>query len=250
MSEVRPIFLSLTDTFPPRIHNPVGPSLKFSDGTELYHWNNIEVTDYKEYLLDKSKITPELIDTQPNIEIRRCLLEMMGIDNYMLQSKDIKVLDEDLETIHCEDGTTFTRKRTLVQKPLPNDEVLTGVFVTNHTPNGQYSSQKVEWVDLETYSATAKNRLIQEYGNTEYMKFENDKQYLKVIEEHGEFIPEKDDKGNLLYKTYFLRVHPELRPLIDPEKRVYGEPQKMTCHNAVASTFGLRGEEYQPDVET
>ena len=37
-----------------------------------------------------------------------------------------------------------------------------------------------------------------------------------------------------------------------PRERLprYGEPQKLTCHNAVASTFGLIGEEYAPEVET
>lgn len=49
-------------------------------------------------------------------------------------------------------------------------------------------------------------------------------------------------------RTYFLRVQPELRPLLDNDR--LGEPQKATCHNAVASTFGMRGEEYRPEVET
>ena len=49
-------------------------------------------------------------------------------------------------------------------------------------------------------------------------------------------------------KHYTLRVHPELRPLLDGGR--YGEPQTMTARNAVASTFGLRGEEYAPLVET
>lgn len=50
------------------------------------------------------------------------------------------------------------------------------------------------------------------------------------------------------YKDYFLRVNPELRPLgLD---NTMGEPQPLTAHNAVASTFGLRGDEYAPEVET
>ena len=49
-------------------------------------------------------------------------------------------------------------------------------------------------------------------------------------------------------KTYHLRVHPELRPLLPGDQ--LGAPQKATCQNAVASTFGLRGEEYAPEIET
>lgn len=49
-------------------------------------------------------------------------------------------------------------------------------------------------------------------------------------------------------KPYWLRVHPELRPML-PDGGL-GEPQEMTAHNAVASTFGLRGEEYILEAES
>jgi hypothetical protein len=54
-------------------------------------------------------------------------------------------------------------------------------------------------------------------------------------------------------KVYWLRVHPELRPLhrsTPGERHQLGKPQKLTARNAVASTFGLRGEEYAPVVQT
>ena len=55
------------------------------------------------------------------------------------------------------------------------------------------------------------------------------------------------------FKKYILPVHHELRPLPDldedPNGRL-GEPQKLTAHNAVASTFGLYGREYAPEMES
>jgi hypothetical protein len=45
-------------------------------------------------------------------------------------------------------------------------------------------------------------------------------------------------------KTYFLPCHHELRPLLLGQR--FGEPQEMTARNAVASLFGLRGEQYAP----
>jgi hypothetical protein len=53
-------------------------------------------------------------------------------------------------------------------------------------------------------------------------------------------------------RIYHVFVHPELRPLPDPEdpEGTLGEPQELTAHNAIASTFGVRGEDYHPDVET
>lgn len=44
------------------------------------------------------------------------------------------------------------------------------------------------------------------------------------------------------FKAYFLRVHPELRPMLADKQ--FGEPQFMSAINAVASTFRMRGAEY------
>lgn len=49
-------------------------------------------------------------------------------------------------------------------------------------------------------------------------------------------------------RRYTLGVHPEIRPLLGDGQ--FGEPQEPTARNAVASTFGLRGEEYAPSCET
>lgn len=43
-------------------------------------------------------------------------------------------------------------------------------------------------------------------------------------------------------RQYIIRVHPECRPLL--KKQELGKPQKLTVLNALASTHGLRGEEY------
>jgi hypothetical protein len=50
------------------------------------------------------------------------------------------------------------------------------------------------------------------------------------------------------FRRYFLRVDPRLRPIHDDGS--LGEPQAYTARNAVASTFGLSGTEYAPNVET
>jgi hypothetical protein len=52
-------------------------------------------------------------------------------------------------------------------------------------------------------------------------------------------------------KVYTLRCHPELRPLPVPGVReALGDPQEFTCMNAVASTFGMTGQEYLLSIET
>ena len=51
------------------------------------------------------------------------------------------------------------------------------------------------------------------------------------------------------HKQYVLRVDPSLR-VLPRSGRPSGDGQAMTCHNAVASTFGRRGEDYAPVIET
>jgi hypothetical protein len=52
------------------------------------------------------------------------------------------------------------------------------------------------------------------------------------------------------FKYYHQWVHPELRPIPEDPDGELGEPQEMTVHNALASTYGERGESYRPLVET
>jgi hypothetical protein len=52
-------------------------------------------------------------------------------------------------------------------------------------------------------------------------------------------------------KIYTFRCHPELRPLQVPGIRdELGEPQALTCRNAIASTYGYYGEEFRLAIET
>lgn len=46
------------------------------------------------------------------------------------------------------------------------------------------------------------------------------------------------------FRRFIIPVNRELRPLPPEGSEDYGEPQDLTALNAVASTFGLRGEEY------
>lgn len=51
-------------------------------------------------------------------------------------------------------------------------------------------------------------------------------------------------------QVYYLRVHPELRPLLQVSPARFGNPQAPTARNAVASLAGLTGAEYAPRLET
>ena len=55
-------------------------------------------------------------------------------------------------------------------------------------------------------------------------------------------------KDSSTKREYYLRCDTRLRPMLPDGS--FGEPQTMTAHNAVASTYGLRGEDYKPVQQT
>jgi hypothetical protein len=157
-----------------RLHNTNGPAFMYPDGFCGYYYHGVKVPEF--VITEPNKITPQLIDQESNIEVRRVMLQIYGEERY-LTAGNYEVLDEDKDQ--------FGRPRRLLRKQNGEDEPIVKVEVINSS-----------------------------------------------LELDGS------------YKTYYLSVHPELRPLLSDTERKFGDPQKMTCHNAVASTFGKRGEEY------
>ena len=58
--------------------------------------------------------------------------------------------------------------------------------------------------------------------------------------------PEPDGE----WKEYWLEVAPDLRPIDPHTGELFGKAQELTGWNAIASTWGMTGEEYHPLVET
>jgi hypothetical protein len=77
------------------------------------------------------------------------------------------------------------------------------------------------------------------YGNLYVIRM-NDQQFL-VVE-----VTNKTPEPNGRYRRYVIPVNSECRPLPDPNdpNDRLGEPQMLTPLNAVASTFGMTGEQY------
>ena len=120
-------------------------------------------------------------------------------------------------------------------------------------------------------NAEVKRVMIERYGVSAYLTDSNAEElhrddfgilYRKEVKDDETIVmvkvvnstPEPDGT----FKDYWLRCDPQLRPLACPdwsaeEQAAFTEkqkPQAMTAKNAVASTFGLRGEDYNPLIET
>ncbi len=81
-----------------------------------------------------------------------------------------------------------------------------------------------------------------DYGTLYRAEFEDDEPLVMVRVTNSTAEPDGS------FKDYWLRVDPQLRPLL--ADGTFGTPQEMRARNAVASTFGLRGEEYHPEYQT
>ena len=110
--------------------------------------------------------------------------------------------------------------------------------------------------DLSLCNAELRRVMIDLYGNEKYI----DDAGLKLIHEdlYGKLYQEQDvtdqpytavkvvngtPEPDGSYKTYVLDVHPELRPMFGNGR--FGDPQKLTALNAVASTYSMTGEQYK-----
>ena len=162
-----------------RLHCETGPAIGYSDGWGVYAWHGTRVS--REIVEHPEQITPGRIDSEPNAEVRRVMLERYGLGRYVLES-GASVVHDDVDALG--------HPRRLLRKPMG-------------------------WELPDLLMVHVKNSTLEPDGSR---------------------------------KDYVLAVHPELRPLLPDGS--FGAPQKMTCHNAVASTFGLRGEAYAPEAET
>jgi hypothetical protein len=106
----------------------------------------------------------------------------------------------------------------------------------------QEKNAEVRRVMMERYGLSrfliesgAKKLAEDEFGQLYCTAIEGDEDLLMVKVMNSTAEPDGS------FKPYFLRVHPELRPML---KEGLGEPQAMTALNAVASTFGCTGKEY------
>jgi len=110
--------------------------------------------------------------------------------------------------------------------------------------NAEVRRVMIERMGYERYILESGAQLLNtdEYGSLYRKELADDEPLVMVHVLNS--TPEPD--GTI--KKYMLRCHPQLRPMLADGK--LGAPQEMTAHNAVASTFGLRGEEYAPLVQT
>ena len=142
-----------------RLHGETSMAVRFSDNWGVFAWHGVLVPGY--VVLLPEPLTFDLIEAEPNVEVRRVLIERFGLDKYLREGRVAKVHEDPCGILY--------------RMQSQDDEPILVVRVANSTP---------------------------------------------------------EPDGTI--KEYFLRVPPTMQ----------------RARQAVAWTFGLTEEEYQPLVET
>ncbi|HEY3175656.1 MAG TPA: hypothetical protein VGK94_07835 [Candidatus Polarisedimenticolia bacterium] len=158
--------------------------------------------------------------------------------------------------LHCEDGPTL-------ESDIENLYFWHGVLVP------AFVVVRPKWITVKHIlgeeNAEVRRVMIERYGWDRFLTEAGTLLHSDGFGDLYRFIPDNDEpitgvvvvnsthEPDGSFKMYTLQVHPELRPLYandEAGRPRLGEPQELTARNAVASTFGLRGEEYRPMVQT
>jgi hypothetical protein len=76
-----------------RLHDAGGPALRFPDGWAVWAWKGVEVP---RWLIEQpEKITLKSIDDEVDVQVRRCMIEIMTPQAYVAQGGAVRVAEDE-----------------------------------------------------------------------------------------------------------------------------------------------------------
>jgi hypothetical protein len=171
----------------------------------------------------------------------------------ILTERPVWLARDDRNRLHCEDRAAIEYSdgwgvHAWHGVRVPRDIIMEPEKITpariDKEPNAEIRRVMVERFGADRYLTESGATVIHsdEFGELVRKDIPNDEPIVMVR------LTNSTEEPDGTRKRYMLRVHPELRPLLEDGQ--LGEVQAPTARNAVASTFGLRGDEYAPLIET
>jgi hypothetical protein len=130
-----------------RLHNADGPALRFPDGWSVWAWKGVEVP--RSVIEAPETVTLAAIDAEPNVQIRRCMIEIMTPERYVAQGGAHRV---------AEDETGI-----LWRKTWPAFDAWAAVEVINATPEPD-GTRKHFFLQVPADIRTAREAVAWTYG--------------------------------------------------------------------------------------
>jgi len=138
----RPLALKRDNRF--RIHGETDMCLRYSDGWGLYAWHGVLVPPY--VILLPEPLTFDLIESEPNAEVRRVLIERFGLENYLREGKVLRIHQDAagiLYRMNLESDEPILVVRVMNSTPEPDGTIKE--YFLRVPPNMQRAKQAVAW---------------------------------------------------------------------------------------------------------
>lgn len=135
------------------LHCADGPSVRWADGWGLYHWHGLRLPHDCEFIITQPQlITVQRIEAQHNLEVRRAMLEIYGLDRFVVDSGALVV-----NALPPDHDIAGLRGARLFRKQLPGDaEPLVLVELVNSTPEPDGTCRRYMLrVDPQAYGGLA-----------------------------------------------------------------------------------------------
>jgi len=129
-----------------RLHQTQGPALRFRGGWSVFAWRGVEVPRWM--IEQPDKITLAAIDEQGNVQVRRCMIEIMTPQRYVEQGGAVCV---------AEDETGILWRRTW------HADSWAVVEVVNATPEPD-GTRKHYFLQVPAHLSTAREAVAWTYG--------------------------------------------------------------------------------------
>lgn len=133
-----------------RLHNAQGPALRYRDGWSVWAWKGIEVPPW--VIGQSEKITLDAIDAEPDVQVRRCMIEIISPQRYVALGGPVRVASDEAGI--------------LWRKVWPMFDAWAAVEVINATPEPD-GTHKHFFLQVPANMRTAREAVAWTYGLSE-----------------------------------------------------------------------------------
>jgi hypothetical protein len=127
-----------------RLHSADGPALRFRDGTAIWAWRGVEVP--RAIIEQPESITLDAIDRATNVEVRRCMIEIMTPQRYVARGGAVRVAEDDTGVLWRRTWLTFDAWAAVeVINATPEADGTRKHFFLQVPPNLQTAREAVAW---------------------------------------------------------------------------------------------------------
>jgi len=130
-----------------RLHDPAGPALRYRDGWSVWAWKGVEVPSW--IIEEPKQISLDAIDAEMNVQIRRCMIEIMTPARFVALGGAARVAEDETGILWRKIWLTY--------------DAWAAVEVINATPEPD-GTHKHFFLQVPAHMRTAREAVAWSYG--------------------------------------------------------------------------------------